>query len=107
MAWLITRGAEVALVRRPGRGLLGGMLALPTTDWRDAPWGEAEALAHAPLAGAWRDAGAVDHVFTHFALELTVRRLEAADAGEVIWTAREGLSALPSVFLKAARKGLG
>ena len=107
VAWLITRGREVALVRRPGSGLLGGMLALPTTDWRDAPWSEAEALAQAPVAGAWRDAGAIDHVFTHFALELAVRRLETADAGEVIWTAREELRALPSVFLKAARKGLG
>jgi A/G-specific adenine glycosylase len=106
VAWLITRGREVALVRRPARGLLGGMLALPTTDWREARWSEAEALAHAPVAGDWRASGAIDHVFTHFALELSIRRLEAADAGEVIWTAREGLSALPSVFLKAARKGL-
>ncbi len=33
-AYLLTRGDRVALVRRPARGLLGGMLALPTSDWR-------------------------------------------------------------------------
>ena len=107
VAWLITRGREVGLVRRPARGLLGGMLGLPTTDWRGTPWAEAEALAAAPVAGAWRDAGVIEHVFTHFALDLSVRRLEAADAAGLIWTGQEGLSALPSVFLKAARKGLG
>jgi A/G-specific adenine glycosylase len=107
IAWLITRGREVALVRRAPEGLLGGMLALPTTDWRETPWSEAEALARAPVEGDWRDAGAIDHVFTHFSLELSVRRLEAAEAGEVLWTDREGLTALPSVFLKAARRGLG
>jgi A/G-specific adenine glycosylase len=107
VAWLITRGREVGLVRRPARGLLGGMLALPTTDWRGTPWAEAEALAAAPVAGPWREAGAIEHVFTHFALDLSVRRLEAAEADGVIWTDREGLSALPSVFLKAAKKGLG
>jgi A/G-specific adenine glycosylase len=111
VAWLITRGPkvapEVALVRRPKLGLLGGMLALPTTDWRGTPWSEADALAEAPVQGAWRDAGVIEHVFTHFALELSVRRLEAEDAEGVIWTDREGLNALPSVFLKATRKGLG
>jgi A/G-specific adenine glycosylase len=106
VAWLITRRGEVGLVRRPERGLLGGMLALPTTDWRGAPWGEGEALAAAPVAGAWRAAGAIEHVFTHFALDLSVMRLEAAEAPGVIWTRPEGLSALPSVFLKAARRGL-
>ena len=35
-----------------------------------------------------------------------MRRLETAEAADVIWTDHEGLSALPSVFLKAARKGL-
>ena len=34
VAYVLTRGDEVALVRRPPKGLLGGMLALPTSDWR-------------------------------------------------------------------------
>jgi len=105
VAYVLTRGGEVALVRRPPRGLLGGMLGLPTSDWRATPWADDEAVAVAPVVGAWRDAGEIEHVFTHFALTLRVFRAEGAIAAE--WTEREGLEALPSVFLKAARKGLG
>ncbi|MFC3068588.1 A/G-specific adenine glycosylase [Phenylobacterium soli] len=105
VAYLLTRGDEVALVRRPPRGLLGGMLALPTSEWRAAPFSADEALAAAPVAAAWRSAGAVDHVFTHFSLTLRLYRAEA-DAAGVIWTRRSGLTALPSVFLKAAKTGL-
>jgi A/G-specific adenine glycosylase len=106
VAWLVTRGNEIALVRRPPRGLLGGMLALPTTDWRAKPWTEAELRAAAPLPGPWTDAGAIDHVFTHFSLDLSVRRIAASALDGAVWTPQSGLDALPSVFLKAARRGL-
>ena len=105
VAYLLTRGEEVALVRRPPKGLLGGMLALPTSDWRAERFGDAEALAVAPAKAAWRPAGEVEHVFTHFSLTLRVLRAEG-EADDVIWTRRAGLDALPSVFLKAAKTGL-
>src|SRR5262249_38076976 len=38
VAYVLTHGDQVALVRRPPKGLLGGMLALPTSDWRAARW---------------------------------------------------------------------
>jgi A/G-specific adenine glycosylase len=106
VAYLLTRGEAIALVRRPTRGLLGGMLALPTSDWRAAPFSEAEALAAAPAAGAWTGVGEIDHVFTHFALTLRLLAAEG-DWPEAIWTGRDGIAAMPSVFLKAARRGLG
>lgn len=109
-AFLVTRGDLIGLVRRPPKGLLGGMLALPTSDWRAERWTPDEVRAAAPAPGAWRQVGEIEHVFTHFALTLQVWRAEAeaeAEAGaELIWTAPDGLSALPSVFLKAARAGL-
>ncbi len=105
VAYLLTRGGAVALVRRPPKGLLGGMLGLPTSDWRDRPWADHEAVSAAPVETNWRDAGEIEHVFTHFSLTLRVFRAEGDMAAE--WTAREGLGALPSVFLKAARLGLG
>ena len=104
-AYLLTRGDRVALVRRPARGLLGGMLGLPTSDWRAEPWGGAEAVAAAPVAADWRPAGEIRHVFTHFALTLAVYRAEGDWAGAT-WTPRAELEAMPSVFLKAARKAL-
>ncbi|HLL59922.1 MAG TPA: A/G-specific adenine glycosylase, partial [Allosphingosinicella sp.] len=54
--WLEHEG-HVLLVRRPARGLLGGMLALPTGDWG------AEEQAAAPVAAEWKEAGEIDHVF--------------------------------------------
>ena len=100
VAYLLSDGDMLALVRRPPKGLLGGMLGLPTSEWRGTPWTDAEAAATAPLTAAWRDLGAVEHVFTHFALTLRVFVAEDELPGAV-WT--EDLSVLPSVFLKAAR----
>jgi A/G-specific adenine glycosylase len=105
VAYILTRGNEVALVRRPPSGLLGGMLALPTTDWRAVPFGEAEARIAAPVDAGWQAVGEVEHGFTHFTLTLRLLRAEG-EADDVIWTPRRGLDALPSVFLKAARAGL-
>ncbi|MBX3478962.1 MAG: A/G-specific adenine glycosylase [Caulobacter sp.] len=102
VAYVLTRGDEVALVRRPDKGLLGGMLGLPTSDWTASPPPVGDG---APAAAAWREAGEIEHVFTHFSLTLKVLRAEG-DAPGVIWTPMEGLEALPSVFLKAARRAL-
>jgi A/G-specific adenine glycosylase len=104
VAYLAERDGQVALVRRPPTGLLGGMLALPTSDWRDEPWSEAE--ARAALAGDWRAAGEIEHVFTHFGLTLTVLRGRGEPEG-AIWTpSAQAGEGLPSVFLKALRAGL-
>jgi A/G-specific adenine glycosylase len=105
VAYVLTRGDQVALVRRPPKGLLGGMLALPTSDWRTAPFSAGEARAAAPVDLDWRTVGEVEHGFTHFTLTLTLLRAEG-DAAGVIWSPRHDLDALPSVFLKAARAGL-
>jgi A/G-specific adenine glycosylase len=104
VAYLLTRAGDVGLVRRPPRGLLGGMLALPSSDWTtDSPVG----LAGAPAEADWRSAGQVGHVFTHFSLTLRVMRAEG-DAADLIWMAPdEAAQALPSVFRKALAEGLG
>ncbi len=105
VAYVLTRGSEIALVRRPPEGLLGGMLALPTSEWRSERWGLGEALSAAPSSADWREVGEVEHGFTHFTLTLQLLRAEG-DGGEVIWSSPRDLDGLPSVFLKAARAGL-
>lgn len=103
-AYWLEHDGHVLLVRRPAKGLLGGMLALPSGHWGEvAPPGEG-----APVAASWDEVGAVDHVFTHFSLTL---RLFGASAGERsedgIWWPVDALeeAGLPTVFAKAAARG--
>jgi A/G-specific adenine glycosylase len=72
---------RILVRRRPERGLLGGMLEIPGTPWRDAPWTAGEALAHAPVPGLrWAPLpGEAAHGFTHFELRMTL--LAAAHDG--------------------------
>jgi A/G-specific adenine glycosylase len=58
-----------------------------------------------PVAADWREAGAIEHVFTHFSLTLTVRAGEGG--GDFLWTdPDEALASLPTVFRKALERGL-
>jgi A/G-specific adenine glycosylase len=87
-AWWIERGGEIALVRRPDKGLLGGMLGLPVSEG----------------AGEGTLLGQVVHVFTHFRLTLDVRRgREIPLDADVKWWPREKLdqAGLPTLFRKA------
>ncbi|MGE0529995.1 MAG: A/G-specific adenine glycosylase [Hyphomonadaceae bacterium] len=99
-AFRIERDGALWLVRRPDKGLLGGMAALPTTDWREKKWPRVEALKHAPVAGDWKKIGAVEHVFTHFALTLDVYSTQTAPPNDGWWG---DASTLPTVFKKAAK----
>ncbi len=103
-AWWIEAEGKVLTVLRPAKGLLGGMRALPSCDW-------AGPGAAAPLPGDWRPLGVVQHGFTHFELELSVKRLHlpavaALDLPGALWLARDELAGLPTLFMKAARLGL-
>jgi A/G-specific adenine glycosylase len=102
VAWVLRDDqGRVALVRRPEKGLLGGMLGLPTGGWSETSLDQTP-----PVDAAWTDAGAVEHVFTHFSLTLAVR--VARGHGDFVWTPEvEALAALPTVFRKALERGLG
>ncbi len=101
--YILRHGARVALIERPPSGLLGGMRALPTSAWVEEPLDEPDARRQAPVAGDWRRAGAVEHVFTHFGLTLAVYELEVASATAGFhWTDAETASRdMPTVFSKA------
>ncbi len=109
--WLMREDGAVLLRRRPEKGLLGGMIELPSTPWRAEPWELAEASAHAPEALPWQALPEpVRHGFTHFEIELLVAVAESADndcAGENsdIWCppARFSEHALPSLTRKLVR----
>jgi A/G-specific adenine glycosylase len=101
--WLSDAAGNVLLRRRPASGLLGGMVELPGTSWREVSWLEAEALAHAPMAVDWRPAGQVRHGFTHFQLtiDLFAARVATIEGeGFVHPMLRLDEVALPSVMRK-------
>jgi A/G-specific adenine glycosylase len=78
--WIVRGGEEILIRRRPEKGLLGGLMELPSTEWRAEPWEIDEAVSAAPLPARWRALpGVVRHVFTHFELELA---LVAGNVGE-------------------------
>jgi len=104
--WLRRNDGAVLLRRRPEQGLLGGMIELPSTQWRDEPWGLEEALEAAPTTANWTQLpGTVHHGFTHFRLELALLAGSTGQAIEGIWAkpAEFGRYALPTLTKKAIR----
>ena len=91
VVWVaMTASGEALLETRPPKGLLGGTLGFPTTDWKGGP-------ATPPLEADWQIAPArVRHTFTHFHLELEVH--VALVAGEGF--ARVDPEALPTLMRK-------
>lgn len=90
IAWWVERDGSLWLVRRPAKGLLGGMAALPGPGWQD----------EAPTAPA---IVRIRHVFTHFALELAIVRADEP-TGDGWWQPldRLGEAGLPTLYRRAA-----
>ena len=99
--WLERDGA-VLMVRRPDKGMLGGMRALPTGPWTAADPG----LADAPASADWRIIGHGRHVFTHFALDYAVAAAEGDAEGEWWPIGRLADAGLPTLFAKAAERAI-
>jgi A/G-specific adenine glycosylase len=125
LAFVAVDDGRVALVRRPDKGLLGGMLGLPTSEWTT------EEVA---VPFGWTGVGAIEHVFTHFSLTLGVAVLsfeslvlrQAQDeafifdavtspphpepvegrGGPIYLPIEEARAALPTVFRKALDRAL-
>ena len=95
IAWWTERGGHVWLVRRPSSGLLGGMAALPGSEWTDAPATSGQSL------------GSVRHVFTHFTLDLAIER-RVEPVGEGWWQPLDRLAdaGLPTLYRRAAEVAL-
>ncbi len=111
--WAVRDDGAVLLRRRAETGLLGGMMEVPSTEWREAAWPDGAARAAAPVAARWTVLpGVVEHGFTHFRLELAVMAARigdgAADRAEGVWCAPDRLDdyALPTVMKKVVRHAL-
>src|SRR5215470_10935594 len=110
--WAMRPDGSVLLRRRPEHGLLGGMIEVPSTEWREAAISEAAARKEAPVRASWvRLPGTVRHTFTHFHLELAVLAGEteanAKTAGSWVPLDRLSEQALPTVMKKVVNHALG
>jgi A/G-specific adenine glycosylase len=107
--WLTRGDGAVLLRRRPEQGLLGGMIEVPSTPWREATWDEAEALAAAPAAATWSALpGTVLHGFTHFRLELAILAATTHAPPDGIWARPEQFKdhAFPTLTKKVVKHAL-
>ncbi len=93
LAWWCREGDAVLLTRRPAKGILGGMAALPGPEW------SLERPAANPLA-------IVRHGFTHFTLDLMV--VPHSGKAEGWWHPVEdlGTAGLPTLYRRAVEAGL-
>ncbi|HET8726781.1 MAG TPA: A/G-specific adenine glycosylase [Alphaproteobacteria bacterium] len=110
--WLINGKGAVLLRRRPEKGLLGGMMEVPSTPWLpDGMPDLAVAQKDAPAKTAWKLLpGVVRHTFTHFHLELTVAvgRVGYEPPLNGRWVPVDALAdeALPTVMVKVVRHAM-
>jgi len=108
--FLTNKNGEILLRQRPDKGLLGGMMEIPSTLWRaDSMPAIASVLKEAPVKTQWvLLPGRIKHVFSHFELELAVATGSAKGAVRGKWVSPSKLEkeALPSVMRKVVRHAL-
>jgi A/G-specific adenine glycosylase len=109
--WLSRPDGSILLQRRPEEGLLGGLMEVPSTPWREDPWTVDEAVKSAPARAQWRSLeGVVRHGFTHFDIEMMV--VAGQSTGKAmpkgVWSQVDRLSdhALPTLMKKVVRHAL-
>ena len=95
VAQWIERDDAIWLVRRPPRGLLGGMAALPGPGWSDAP----------PTTPG---IAMIQHGFTHFTLDLYLVAAPEPPPGAGWWQPIDRLpqAGLPTLYRRAVEAGL-
>ena len=108
--WVERNDGHILLRRRPQKGLLGGMMEIPTTSWGT----KLPDKVLAPIDAKWtKSKTPVEHTFTHFHLQLSVWKTATTnsslpDDDDYRWVHKEDLihEALPSLMRKVAAMAL-
>ena len=109
--WLSNDKGEILLRRRPEKGLLGGMVELPSSDWQENSLTQKKTFFDAPEKIIWKILpGRVRHTFTHFHLELEIATGQCIKPELIkgIWSNASdfGNYALPTVMKKVVAHAL-
>ena len=102
--WVERDDGRVLLRQRPQKGLLGGMMEIPSTPWET----KLPRVIAPPINADWiKLQTPVEHTFTHFHLQLSVWKSNSAesslpDGGGYRWVHKDELvhEALPSLMRK-------
>lgn len=110
--WLRRSDGSILLRRREEKGLLGGMMEIPSTEWLETPIERVDAHLSAPVSALWKEmAGQVRHTFTHFHLELTVLSAQYSEGLPVegVWVKPSDFKdyALPTLMKKLSNHAIG
>tara|TARA_B100001989_G_C24546145_1_gene470915 strand:+ start:587 stop:1681 length:1095 start_codon:yes stop_codon:yes gene_type:complete len=105
--WITNEKGEVLIHKRPERGLLGGMMALPTSEWGDNRDNISSENLEFLKGNVVEDSKVhIEHIFTHFHLTLYLKKIcieqEALPEGYK-WVSCEVMAecGMPTVFCKA------
>jgi A/G-specific adenine glycosylase len=104
--WIEREDGAILLRRRPQKGLLGGMMEVPSTAWA----AKLPTDIMPPVEAHWKElTGQVEHTFTHFHLKIVVWKTVLKNAGlpddhDFTWVPRDKFheEALPTVMRKIA-----
>lgn len=102
---LVNKSQEIAFVKRPPKGLLGGLMSLPLSLWNPQENPEPPF----PFSALWQELPAIQHVFTHFIAHVSLYKTEAV-AEHVFpadcWCSLTNVHtlALPTIVKKALKK---
>jgi A/G-specific adenine glycosylase len=108
--WVEDEEKKILLEKRPDKGLLAGLIGLPTTVWKDTPWdlkSEGTFMDAPPGVERWEAIPIViRHTFTHFHLELRVMKGKSDVPQKGLWSSLDNIKshALPTVMKKVIRQ---
>ncbi len=108
--WVERDDGHILLRQRPQKGLLGGMMEIPSTAWE----AKLPRNVAGPVRAEWSKVSApVEHTFTHFHLQLSVWKTATTETslpedGNYRWVHKDELvhEALPSLMRKVINTAL-
>jgi len=109
--WLERKDGAILMRKRPEKGLLGGMMEFPSTEWLETIQQKQDAQRLAPAAAMWKEVpDQVRHTFTHFHLELIILkgRINGNPPVNGIWVLPENFKdyALPTLMKKVSKHAI-
>ncbi len=99
--WIKNSKGEIFIEKRPEKGLLGGLMGFPTSEWATHRKKET-----APFKGKWKKSPAlIHHTFTHFHLTLEILEGIANETLPGLWVNQKdfGQHAFPTLMKKAIK----